>query len=125
MTISTSATLTKASASAVGLSLSAPMILGAPLEALGCGLAAATISAFWLAEVKGLLRAAVAIVGSAMLAGLGSPVCAEWLAQTQEGFVHNDTLRNLLAVGIGLAGPALVPTLFERARKLIKTGRLS
>lgn len=102
---------------AIGASISLTgTVLGAQADALVLGLLAASFVSAWLHEINSLGRAAAAVCLSALLAGYGSPVAAQWLSSSSLGVQGGESLRLLLALGIGAAAPGVVPLLLTRAR---------
>ena len=94
--------------------VSAPtmLILGAPVDALAVGLIAAVLVSVRMNKIDNKMRAASAVLMSAMLAGLGSPVLAAWLKSSwlpPEAVVSAETLRLLAALLIGGLAPVIVP----------------
>lgn len=86
------------------------MLLGAQVDALVLGLSAALFTTIWLESIDSRLKAASAVLFSALLAGYGSPVAAGYLADAVPAAAKSaEALRLLLAVVIGGAAPSLVP----------------
>ncbi len=93
-----------------GASLSsATLLLGAQADALVAGLVAAILVSIWLDTINNYPKAAAAVILSALLAGYGSPVAAEWVTSSVSGIASTDSLRVLLALVIGAAAPTVVP----------------
>jgi hypothetical protein len=88
---------------------SVTLFLGAQVDALVAGLAAAILVSVWLDTINNYPKAAAAVILSALLAGYGSPVAAEWVTSSISGIASTDSLRVLLALLIGAAAPTVVP----------------
>ena len=89
---------------------SVTLILGAQADALVIGLVAAFFVSTWLETIDSRIKAASAVLFSAMLAGYGSPVAASWLASSVPAIASSaEPLRLLLALVIGGSAPSLVP----------------
>lgn len=101
-----------------GASLSSVTILfGAQVDALVVGLVIATLVSIWLETIDNKMKAASAVLLSAILAGYGSPVAASWAAASLSGVTNTDSLRLLLAALIACIAPGVVPAtinLFKR-----------
>ena len=81
---------------------SVTIVLGAQVDALVVGLIAAVLVSSWLESIDSRIKAAGAVMFSAMLAAYGSPVAAGLLVSEIPAIATNsDSLRLLLAVGIG------------------------
>ena len=96
---------------------SVTVLFGAQIDALVVGLVVATLVSIWLETIDNKIKAASAVIISAMLAGYGSPVAAAWATSTVSGIANTDSLRLLLAALIACAAPAVVPAtinLFKR-----------
>jgi hypothetical protein len=90
------------------------LFLGAQVDALVIGLVAAVFVSIWLEQIDNRLKAASAVLFSALLAGYGSPVAAGWVATNVTSLASGaDGLRMLLALLIGAAAPRLVPLCFK------------
>lgn len=85
-------------------------LLGAQVDALALGLVAAVFISFWLETIDDKIKAASAVLLSAMLAGYGSPFAAK-LAVAQAPALAGDAnaLRLLMAVLIGALAPTVIP----------------
>ncbi len=106
-----------------GASISSVTILfGAQVDALVIGLAVATFVSIWLETIDNKMKAASAVLLSAILAGYGSPVAASWAASTMSGVTNTDSLRLLLAALIACVSPALVPTIINLLKQKIGGG---
>lgn len=103
----------------IGIS-SVTLLLGAQVDALVVGLLAAVLVSFWLDTIDNKKKAAAAVVLSAMFAGYGSPVAAEWIAFKVAGIGSMDQLRIFLAVIIGAVSPTIAPLLLNLLSKTIK-----
>lgn len=88
---------------------SVTILMGAKVDALAIGLVAAILASIWLETIDSRAKAASAVLLSAILAGYGSPVAAEYIAASVTGIGMSDPLRLLLAALIGLASPRIVP----------------
>jgi hypothetical protein len=88
---------------------SATIFLGAQIDALIIGLIAAIFVSVWLQAIDSKLKACCAVMLSAMLAGYGSPVAAQWVVGSVASVSNTDALRLLLALLIGIAAPSIVP----------------
>jgi len=88
---------------------SVTVLMGAQVDALIAGLVAAILVSIWLDTIDNKTKAAAAVILSAMLAGYGSPVAAQWVSATVTGIASTDSLRLLLALMIGAAAPTVVP----------------
>lgn len=96
------------------------LILGAQVDALVVGLAAAVFVSIWLGTIDSRAKAASAVLLSAMLAAYGSPVAANWLASTVPAAAGAaDSLRLLAALVIGAAAPSIVPLALRALRNKI------
>lgn len=93
-------------------------VLGAQLDALVIGMMSATFMAIWLPSINDKLKSASAVAMGSMLAGYSYPV-ANWVAKSFDGIDYSETLRLLMAALIGIAIPALLPTMLARARVFI------
>jgi hypothetical protein len=100
------------------------IFLGAQVDALALGLAAAVFSSIWMTTIDNKTKAASAVLLSALLAGYGSPVAAQWVAANFTGIAGGDQLRLLLAVVIGLACPKLVPIVVAMGSKKVQGEQL-
>ncbi len=88
----------------------AAIVLGAQVDALIVGLIAAVFVSTWLESIDSRIKAAAAVLFSAMLAGYGSPVAASIIAASvPAAATSSDSLRLLLALVIGGCTPGLVP----------------
>ncbi len=108
-----------AAGAAIGAATSAPLILfGAHVDALVLGLAAAISVVIWLESIDNKLKAASAVVFSALLAGFGSPAAADLAISKLPALSGTgDSLRLLMAFAIGGAAPYVVPLLMRRIGK--------
>lgn len=89
---------------------SVTVVLGAQVDALVVGLIAAVFVSTWLESIDSRIKAAGAVLFSAMLAAYGSPVAAGVLASNIPVAASDaDALRLLLAALIGGCAPSLVP----------------
>jgi hypothetical protein len=88
---------------------SVTILMGAQVDALILGLISAVFVSIWLDTIDNRIKAAAAVMFSALLAGYGSPVAAAWLTSNSYVASNNDALRLLLALLIGAAAPSLVP----------------
>lgn len=102
--------------SGIGL---AGTFMGAQVDALIIGLAAAVFMSIWLPTIDGRLKAAAAVALSSLLAGYASPVAAAWLASEQHGFSSGDPLRLLVALVIGAITPVSIPFAVARLQTFI------
>jgi hypothetical protein len=92
------------------------IFLGAQVDALVIGLTAAVFVSIWLQTIDNKIKAAAAVIFSAMLAGYGSPVVAAWASNNLANpAISIDSLRVLFALMIG----AVTPTLFPLALKAL------
>ncbi|OIR10966.1 hypothetical protein GALL_71370 [mine drainage metagenome] len=91
------------------LASSVTLFLGAQVDALIAGLVAAILVSIWLDKIDNKAKAAAAVLLSALLAGYGSPVAAEWVTASVSGIASSDSLRLLLALMIGAISPTVVP----------------
>lgn len=98
---------------------SVSILLGAQVDALVVGLVAAILSSVWMESIDNKAKAAAAVLLSALLAGYGSPVAAQYLAASVSALTPNDPLRLMLALLIGASAPTLVPLALRFARKKI------
>lgn len=86
------------------------IVLGAQVDALVVGLIAAVFVSTWLESIDSRIKAASAVLFSAMLAAYGSPVAAGMLASNMPAAAADaDALRLLFAAVIGGCAPSLVP----------------
>lgn len=94
-----------------GAAVSVPsVLLGAQVDALVIGLCAAVFVSIWLEQIDSRIKAAAAVLFSALLAGYGSPVAASYAASQVDVLGGNpDALRLLLAFLIGGAAPTCIP----------------
>lgn len=89
---------------------SVTVLLGAQIDALIVGLMAAVFVSIWLDTIDNRIKAAAAVLFSALLAGYGSPVAAEWISGNTPSVASNaEALRLLLALLIGAAAPTIFP----------------
>lgn len=100
-----------AKGAATGAAASVPsIVMGAQVDALFIGLAAAVFVAIWIEQINSRAKAAAAVMLSALMAGYGSPVAARWVADTAPALAADaDALRLLLAVLIGVFTPTAIP----------------
>ncbi len=114
-----------ATGAAVGLAAAPPLIvLGAQVDALVIGLAAAILVTFWMETIDSKLKSGAAMVFSALLAGYGSPVGAEVVIgllapHVPAASLDGGSLRLLLALALGAGSPYLIPLLLRRAGRKI------
>lgn len=100
------------------------LILGAQVDALVLGLCAAVFVSIWLEQIDSRIKAAAAVLFSAMLAGYGSPVAASWLLSSVPSITPSaEPLRLLLAVAIGGAAPSIVPLSLRYLGRRIEGGK--
>lgn len=93
---------------------SVTIVLGAQVDALVVGLISAVLVSSWLESIDSRIKAAGAVMFSAMLAAYGSPVAAGLLVSEIPAIATNsDSLRLLLAVGIGGLVPSLWPLVIK------------
>jgi len=98
----------------------AALFLGAQVDALVIGLVAAVFVSIWLEQINNRLKAASAVLFSALLAGYGSPVAAGWVVGNVTSLSSGaDGLRMLLALLIGALAPRMVPLLIKFLGKKI------
>lgn len=95
------------------LTSSVTLFMGAQVDALVAGLVAAILVSIWMDAIDNKSKAAAAVILSALLAGYGSPVAAEWVTATVSGIGSSDSLRVLLALVIGSSAPTVVPILIR------------
>ena len=108
---------------ASGTIASAPVLLfGAYVDAMMGGLFSAIMISLWLSSINDRTKSFAAIALTALVAGYGAPVAADWLAATQEGFAHTQALRMVIALAIGIVCPLLVPAAIEGGRKKLEGG---
>lgn len=114
-----------ASGAAVAIAAAPPLIvMGAQVDALVIGLAAAILVTLMMETIDSKLKSGAAMLFAALLAGYGSPVGAEvaiglLAPHVPAASIDGGALRLLLAVAIGAGAPYLVPLLIRRAgRKL-------
>lgn len=89
---------------------SVTIIMGAHADALVIGLISAVFVSIWLESIDSHVKAAAAVLFSAMLAAYGSPVAAAMLISSVPSSAGSaEPLRLLLALLIGGGGPSLVP----------------
>lgn len=88
---------------------SVTIFLGVQVDALVVGLVASILVSIWLDTIDNKTKAAASVILSAMLAGYGSPVAAQWVSATIAGIASTDSLRMLLAILIGVTAPSVVP----------------
>lgn len=101
------------------------LVLGAQVDALVVGLIAAVFVSTWLESIDSRLKAASAVLFSAMLAGYGSPVIAVMLtANMPTAAASAESLRLLLAAGIGGVVPSLWPLVVRAFGKKISRCKL-
>lgn len=94
----------------------ATVIMGVHVDALVLGLVAALCVSTWLGGMDSNIKVAAATIFSALLAGYGSPVLAEYAARSVPEVAGNlDALRLLSAPVIG----GVVPMLFPLAIKVM------
>jgi len=108
--------------SGAGIS-SVTIILGAQADALAIGALAAIFVSIWMQTIDSRLKAAAAVLLSAMLAGYGSPVGAEYLASSLVDPAGREPLRLLLALVIGAATPSVFPLALNRFGKTVSGER--
>jgi len=102
--------LTVAAGAAQGAALSSvTLLLGAQVDALAAGLAAAILVSIWLDTIDNKTKATAAVIFSALLSGYGSPVAAELVTATVTGIGSSDSLRVTMALIIGSLAPTAVP----------------
>lgn len=101
------------------------LILGAQADALVVGLIAAVFVSTWLESIDSRIKAASAVLFSAMLAGYGSPVLAGMLASGMpSAATSTESLRLLLAAVIGGGAPSLWPLVIRAGGKKINGCKL-
>lgn len=88
---------------------SVTILLGAQVDALVLGLFGAILASIWMESIDNKGKAAAAVLLSALLAGYGSPVAAEYIAASINGITITDPLRLLMALMIGALAPTAVP----------------
>lgn len=88
---------------------SVSLLLGAQIDVLAIGLMAAIFMSIWLDTIDNRIKAAAAVLFSALLAGYASPIAAGWLVQNYLTVVKMEDIRLLLALLIGGLAPTLVP----------------
>lgn len=102
---------------------SVTLFFGAQVDALVAGLVAAILASIWMETIDNKRKAAAAVILSALLAGYGSPVAAQWVAFSVSGISITDQLRILFALLIGLSCPRLVPLLLYAFGKRVQGGQ--
>ena len=95
-------------------------VMGAQIDALMIGLIAAILISFWLPSVDDRKKAAASVALSALLAGFGAPVAAGWLSGSQPELAAGSPLRLLVALGLGVLCPTLVPVIIGWARRKVE-----
>lgn len=95
-------------------------VMGAQVDALMIGLVAAILISFWLPAVDDRKKAAASVALSALLAGYGAPVAAGWLSGTQPELATGSPLRLLVALGLGVLCPTLVPVVIGWAKRKVE-----
>lgn len=96
------------------------VVLGAQVDALVVGLIAAVFVSTWLEFIDSRLKAACAVLFSAMLAAYGSPVAAGVLASNIPIAASDaDALRLLFAALIGGVVPSLWPLVIRAGGRKI------
>ena len=109
-------------ATGAGLS-SVSLLMGAQVDALIVGLIASVIVSIWMESVDNKLKATAAVLFSALLAGYGSPVAAQWVAASVPSVgTDYESLRLLLALLIGGYTPRFIPGSIAWAENKIKGG---
>lgn len=88
---------------------SVTLLLGAQVDALVLGLIAAILVSIWMENIDNKGKAAAAVLLSAILAGYGSPVAAQYISASVTGITMTDPLRLLLAAVIGAMAPGIIP----------------
>ena len=88
---------------------SVSLLLGAQVDALAIGLMAAIFMSIWLDTIDNRIKAAAAVLFSALLAGYASPVAAGWLVQHYLSTAKIEDIRLLLALMIGAITPTIMP----------------
>lgn len=102
---------------------SVTLFFGAQVDALVAGLVAAILASIWMETIDNKRKAAAAVILSALLAGYGSPVAAQWVAFSVSGISITDQLRIVIALIIGLSCPRLVPMLLHILGKRVQGGQ--
>lgn len=102
---------------------SVTILLGAQVDALVLGLFGAILASIWLESIDNKSKAAAAVLLSALLAGYGSPVAAEYIAASISGITITDPLRLLLALLIGALAPTTVPMAVRVFGKKLQGGQ--
>ncbi len=101
---------TIAGALAGGATSAVSLFMGAQVDALVIGLIAAVFVSIQMDMIDNRLKAASAVLFASLLAGYGSPVAAEWVANNASSIASNtEALRRLAALLIGGSAPSLVP----------------
>lgn len=104
--------------SSIGLS---GLLIGAQVDALLIGMAAAILASIWMPAVDNRLKAASSVGLSTLLAAYSSPVIANWLANSQDGLTGiNEPIRLLSAMVIGSLSPAVFPVIVTALQSWIK-----
>ncbi|MFA6015905.1 MAG: hypothetical protein WC742_12645 [Gallionellaceae bacterium] len=102
---------------------SVTMFFGAQVDALVAGLVAAILASIWMETIDNKRKAASAVILSALLAGYGSPVAAQWIAFSVSGISITDQLRIVIALMIGASCPRLVPLVLQAFGKRVQGGQ--
>lgn len=114
-----------ATGAAVGLAAAPPLIvLGAQVDALIIGLAAAILATLMMETIDSKLKSGAAMLFASLLAGYGSPVGAEvaiglLAPHVPSASIDGGSLRLLLAFALGAGSPYLIPLLLRRAGRKI------
>lgn len=122
--------MTEPSSTAAGIIVGAGIgltgtVIGAQVDALLIGLAAAILISFWLPTINSRRRAAASVALSALFAGYGAPVAVGWLITSTEAaskidMADGDPLRLFVALALGTVCPTIVPLLIGWARRKVE-----
>jgi len=102
---------------------SVTVFFGAQVDALIAGLVAAILASILMETIDNKRKAAAAVILSALLAGYGSPVAAQWFAFSVSGITITDPLRIVTALVIGAVCPHLIPLVLQALGKRVQGGQ--
>lgn len=103
---------------------SVTLLIGAQVDALVIGALAAIYVSICLQTIDKFHKSAIAVLFSALLAGYGSPVAAEWVMGSVPSVAGNhEALRLLLALVIGALAPSVVPLAIKYLNGKVQGGQ--
>jgi uncharacterized phage infection (PIP) family protein YhgE len=103
------ATVVAGALAGAGASSAVTLVMGVQVDALVIGLIGAVLVSIWLETIDNRIKAAAAVFLSAMLAGYGSPLAAQWIAASVPSLPNTDSLRLFIALLISAIAPSIVP----------------